>query len=188
MEKKLREELVAYGIRLLDEGLVQGTWGNLSVKLDDYRMLVTPSGIDYRHLTPDDMVIVDINTLENLSEGVATSEKGLHGGIYKMRPEVGAIIHTHSTNCSVFAAARMPLQIMNEEYKKIAGDIIDVSEYALAGTEEITENVLKSLDGRAGSIIANHGMVGVGADLEEAFKVCQTMEAAAGEYIDERYR
>lgn len=104
-EKYLREALVRCGKALVEKGLVQGTWGNISVRLDEKYMLTTPSGLDYMRLTPDDMVKVDIDTLKYEGDKKPTSEKGLHGAIYKNREDIGAVIHTHSKYCSVFAAA-----------------------------------------------------------------------------------
>ena len=104
-EMEVREKLVDYGKRLVATGLVQGTWGNLSMRLDEGHMLVTPSGLDYNRLTPMDMVKVDITTLEYEGNQKPTSEKGLHAEFFRRRPEGGAVIHTHSKFASVFAAA-----------------------------------------------------------------------------------
>ena len=104
MELELREKLVAYGNKLVDEGLVQGTWGNLSIRLDENYMLVTPSGLDYRRLTAADMVKVNLQTLEYEGSLKPTSEKGIHAGIYLRRPDIHAVIHTHSKYCSIFIA------------------------------------------------------------------------------------
>ena len=86
----------------METGLVQGTWGNLSIRLDDKYMLVTPSGLDYTRLTPADMVKVNISTLAYEGSLKPTSEKGLHAEVYKQRPDAGAVIHTHSKYCCVF--------------------------------------------------------------------------------------
>ena len=90
-EWELREKLCEYGKKLVKTGLVQGTWGNLSIKLDDTYMLVTPSGLDYTRLTPADMVKVNISTLEYEGSLKPTSEKGLHAEVYKQRPDAREI-------------------------------------------------------------------------------------------------
>lgn len=95
-----------YGKQLVTSGLVQGTWGNLSVRLDDTYMLVTPSGLDYARLTPADMVKVNMRTLAYEGDLKPTSEKSLHAAIYHNRPDIGGIIHTHAKYCCVYAAAR----------------------------------------------------------------------------------
>ena len=101
MEEKLREMLVEYGKKLVQSGLVQGTWGNISVRIDDTYMLTTPSGIDYIRLKSDDMVKVQIDDMSYEGINKPTSEKELHAAIYKQRPDIGAIIHTHSKYSSV---------------------------------------------------------------------------------------
>ena len=108
-EARLRQMLVDYGNRLVACGLVQGTWGNISVRLDDRYMLATPSGLDYSRLTPEDMVKVDIETLKYEGDLKPTSEKGLHAAVYQRRPEIGAVIHTHAKYCCVFAAANQDM-------------------------------------------------------------------------------
>ena len=187
VERQLREELARYGRMLVSTGLVQGTWGNISVRLDGEHMLCTPSGLDYERLSAGDMVKVNIKDLR--SEGIhkPTSEKSLHAGIYREHPDAGAVIHTHSKYCSIFAASEMPLQV--EDVGKIAklGEIVRVTKYAPAGTNRITRNVIKAIDGAPGCIMAHHGMIAKGKDLAEAMELTELIEAAAREYIDRRW-
>ena len=186
-EKEGREKLVEYGKKLLETGLVQGTWGNLSIRLDDRYMIVSPSGIDYERITPEDIVKVDINTLDFEGENKPTSEKSLHAGVYAVRPDVNAVIHTHSKNCSIFAACHMPLQVEDPELMEWIGEIINISEYGFPGTQQLTENTLKALYSGCGCIMANHGMLCCGADIEDAFEICGLIEKAAESYIDKRW-
>lgn len=165
-ELLLREKLVEYGKKLVETGLVQGTWGNLSARLDKEYMLVTPSGLDYTRLTPDDMVKVEIATLSYEGSLKPTSEKGLHAEVYSRRPEVGGIIHTHSKFASVFAASEKDLS----DEVKLAG-------YGLAGTKALKNNTAKALGDNYGTIMSHHGMLVVGKDLEEAFANCERLEA-----------
>ena len=185
-ELELREQLVKYGNMLVSTGLVQGTWGNLSVMLDRENMLCTPSGLDYGRLTPADIVKVNIRTLKYEGTRKPTSEKGMHAGIYKKYPDANAVIHTHSKYCSVFAAGEMPLQVESREKMAEIGEIIGVSRYALAGTSGITRNAVKAIGGGPGCILSHHGMIAKGRDLEEAFRSVRLIEEAAEEYIDSR--
>lgn len=187
-ERLCREQLVEYGKTLLELGLVQGTWGNMSVRISENYMMTTPSGLDYNTATLQDMVKVDIKTLTYGNGRKPTSEKSLHGGIYELHPEVGAVIHTHSKYCSIFGAAQKLLQVIDEELKKLTGELIYVSEYAVSGTKALTKNAIKALSGRPGCILANHGMIACGKDLEEALAVCIAMESAAAQYIEARYK
>ena len=120
-EQELRQALVDYGNALVACGLVQGTWGNLSVRLDEKYMLTTPSGLDYTRLTADDMVKVNLETLKYEGDKKPTSEKGLHAAIYLNRPEIGAVIHTHAKYSSVFAGTLYFLPKKSISLKPVKG-------------------------------------------------------------------
>ena len=175
-EWELREKLCEYGKKLVATGLVQGTWGNLSIRLDDTYMLVTPSGLDYTRLTPADMVKVNISTLEYEGSLKPTSEKGLHAEVYIQRPDVGAVIHTHSKYCCVFAAAERPMRINDPEMQKIFGTQVELAAYALPGTKKLMKNTVKALGQNFGCIMSHHGMAACGADIETAFDNCVKLE------------
>ena len=196
-EFMLRQMLVDYGKKLVAEDLVQGTWGNLSVRLDETHMLVTPSGIDYMSLSAGDMVKVDINTLEYEGNLKPTSEKGLHAKIYRDRPEISGVIHTHSKYCSVFAAAHKNLPVLDPNYVdgdpdafKVIGtdksadligflDPVRLAKYALPGTKGLIKNTAEAISGNYGAIMSNHGMIACGKDLPETFTNCVRLEALA---------
>ena len=182
MEYKLREAMAEYGRKLVISGLVQGTWGNLSVRLDDRYMLVTPSGLAYERLGPEDMVKVEIQNLSYEGDLKPTSEKGLHAEIYKSRADVKAVIHTHSKYCCVFAAANKAMPVL-EEYSEALGGAVNLAEYALPGTKTLAGNTVKALGGNFGAIMANHGMVACGADIETAFENCIKMEENGRRYL-----
>lgn len=183
-EEDARQQLVEYGNKLVATGLVRGTWGNLSIRLDDKYMLVTPSGLDYTRLTADDMVKVNIETLEYGGSLKPTSEKGLHAIIYRLRPDVGAVIHTHSKYCSIFAAARKPMPIITEEGKAVFGEEVAIAGYGLPGTKSLMKNTAKALGENFGAVMANHGMICCGADIEVAFNNCVLLEECGKTYID----
>lgn len=184
-EQLLREKLVEYGKKLVKSGLVQGTWGNLSIRLDDQYMLVTPSGLDYMRLTPADMVKVNINTLKYEGKLKPTSEKGLHAEIYKRRSDVGAVIHTHSKYCSVFAAAEMPMPVTNEAMQEVFGAEIPLAGYGLPGTKKLMKNTADALGENAGCIMSHHGMVACGENIEKAYENCVNMETCGKEYLEQ---
>lgn len=185
MEENIRQALVEYGKKLVERGLVQGTWGNISIRLDDKNMLVTPSGLDYERLTPGDMVKVDIQTLAHEGENKPTSEKELHAEIYRNRHDVGAIIHTHSKYACVFAAAKCNMPIL-PEYRDVFGEELKVGEYALSGSKALAKNTAAALGRNFGSIMANHGMIACGKDIEVAFENCSKIEENGRKYLMER--
>lgn len=186
-EREIREKLVEYGKKVVESGLVQGTWGNLSVRLDENSMIVTPSGLDYTRLTAEDMVKVDIKTLEYEGDLKPTSEKGIHGGVYAGRPDVGAVIHTHSKYCAIFAAARKDVPVCGEEMEKIFGSKVRLAGYGLPGTKKLWNHTIEALGKNNGCIMANHGMLCVGKTMEEAFENCRRLEDYCRTYIESRY-
>ena len=177
-EETLRAQLVDYGKQLVASGLVQGTWGNLSARLDDTYMLVTPSGLDYARLTPADMVKVNMRTLEYESGLKPTSEKSLHAAIYQNRPDIGGIIHTHSKYCCVYAAARRDLQIPADRQTAFQSPI-KLAPYAPPGSKALTKNTAAAVGDNYGAIMAGHGMIACGRDLTAAFQNCKQLEAIA---------
>jgi L-fuculose-phosphate aldolase len=172
----------------VETGLVQGTWGNLSIRLDNQYMLVTPSGLDYSRLTAEDMVKVDMSTMKHEGGLKPTSEKGLHAAVYKQRPDIGAVVHTHSRCCSIFAAAHADLNLADasDDARAVFGSTVHLAKYAKAGTDKLAKNTVDALGRGMGAIMANHGMIACGADMETAFTNCQLLEKTAGEYIESR--
>lgn len=177
-EETLRAQLVDYGKQLVASGLVQGTWGNLSARLDDTYMLVTPSGLDYARLTPADMVKVNMRTLAYEGGLKPTSEKSLHAAIYQNRPDIGGIIHTHSKYCCVYAAARRDLQIPADRQTAFQSPI-KLAPYAPPGSKSLTKNTAAAVGDNYGAIMAGHGMIACGRDLTAAFQNCKQLEAIA---------
>ena len=177
-EETLRAQLVDYGKQLVASGLVQGTWGNLSARLDDTYMLVTPSGLDYARLTPADMVKVNMRTLVYEGDLKPTSEKSLHAAIYQNRPDIGGIIHTHSKYCCVYAAARRDLPIPADRQTAFQSPI-KLAPYAPPGSKTLTKNTAAAVGDNYGAIMAGHGMIACGRDLTAAFQNCKQLEAIA---------
>ena len=95
------------GVRMLEENLVQGTWGNISIRLDEKHALVTPSGLDYVVMTPDDLPVVDIETLEWTGPRKPTSERKIHAAILRARPEINVVLHSHPTWGATFASTHV---------------------------------------------------------------------------------
>ncbi len=180
-EQKLREQVVEYGKKLVACGLVQGTWGNLSVRLNDSYMLCTPSGRDYEGILPEEIVKVNMETLEYDGDIKPTSEKDFHAGIYQLRPDVHAIIHTHSKFACVFGVCGL-------SFKTTSGDVIECAKYGPSGTGILSKNVQNAIGENKGCLMRNHGMVAVGSDLEDAFRNAASIENAAKARIDEFWK
>jgi len=184
---RISQQIVEGGLRLVREGLVARTWGNISIRLNDTHMLITPSGRTYEDLTPDDIVLVNYHTSEYEGAIKPSSEKELHCEIYRTRREIHAVIHTHQVNASTVAAARREVPPILDDMAQIIGPSVRVARYALPSTRKITKETVRALKGRNAALMANHGAVCVGRDLDEAFVVCQVLEKACRAFIEAEF-
>ncbi|EGW39644.1 class II aldolase/adducin family protein [Desulfosporosinus sp. OT] len=175
-----REKVVEKGIEMLATNLTVGTWGNISCRIpgEDY-FAITPTGMSYDMLVPEDIVVLDLRG--NIINGARkpSIEVPLHLTIYNARQDIQAIVHTHSPYATAMAVARKEIPGVIEDLVQIAGGCVRVNEYALPGTEQLGINTVKAMNGRNAVLLANHGMLGAGRDLVEAFRVCQVVEKSA---------
>jgi L-fuculose-phosphate aldolase len=148
-------------------------------------MVITPSGRKYDELTPNDMVVVNFHTLKYEGHIKPSSELKLHCEIYKTRPHMGAVIHTHQMYASIVAAAQKDVQVYDPEHQKIlGGSVIQAAPYALPNTKKITVETAKSVGTTNAALMSNHGVVCAGKNLEEAFTVARTLEKACELFIE----
>ncbi|MDR3601434.1 MAG: class II aldolase/adducin family protein [Desulfosporosinus sp.] len=175
-----RKKVVEKGFQMLATCLTVGTWGNISCRVPekDY-IAITPTGMSYDMLVPEDIVVLDLKG--NIISGPRqpSIEVPLHLAIYNSRQDVQAIVHTHSAYATAMAVARREIPGAIEDLVQIVGGNVRVNEYALPGTEQLGINTVKAMAGRNAVLLANHGMLGAGRDLEEAFRVCQVVEKSA---------
>ncbi len=182
LEKKVAQDIKDAGVKLLDENLVQGTWGNIAVKLDDKFMLATPSGLDYVMLQPEQMAKVDMETLEWTGTNKATSEKGIHAVLLKGDANVNATIHTHPFYGCILAAMGKSMPVP-EKYREILGNEIPCAKAALPGTKGLVKNVSEAIGNAPACFMAHHGVMVRGKDLEDAFAICRALEDACRDYL-----
>lgn len=178
-----KEQLVEAGKMMLHSGLTVETWGNISLRDPETGLIyLTPSGMPYDTVVPDDMIVMDGEG--NIIEGKRkpTIEYLMHLGIMKNRPDVNAIIHTHPLYSQVFALLHEDIPPVIDEAAQTFGESVRVSEYALPGSREMAENVIKALGNNSACLIANHGAVCVGKELKTAFKTCKVLEMVANIY------
>lgn len=185
-EKRLRQVIKDSGVNLLKENLVQGTWGNTAVRLDDDHMLVTPTGLDYIALKPEDMPVVQISDPSIWKDGLKpTSERKIHAAIMAVRKEVGATIHSHPVYCSVLASARVELPVVNDDMARLVGGTARVGAYGLPGMKKLKEGTVAAMHERNACLMANHGVFCAGKDMDEAFEIIRVMERSCKQYIEE---
>lgn len=174
-----REELLATAKAVVLEGLVVSPWGNLSLRTNKDSFLITPSGVDYNIMHADDLVEIGLNGEIKKGKLKPSSEYHLHLEIYKARNDIKAIVHTHSSYASAFAVARKPLPAVVEDLAQIVGGDVEVAKYAPPGSETLAKNAVTALGKKFAVLLANHGIVGVGRDMEEALRVVRVVEKGA---------
>jgi L-ribulose-5-phosphate 4-epimerase len=177
-----RQAVLEAAQAMLRDGLVVGTSGNVSARCTEDSLAITASGTDYATMTLDDIVVVDFDGEPIVGEAMPSTEMLMHAAIYRARPGVGAVMHTHSAYASGLAVAGQPLLPLIDEIVIHLGGAIEVSEYAFPGTEELGERVVAALGERNAALVRNHGMVGVGKTPADALRACQTTEHSARIY------
>ncbi len=182
--KELREEIIEVCCRLTELGYCIGTWGNVSVRCEE-GLLITPSAIDYSTMSTDDMVVVDWDGRKISGERLPSSEMQLHRLFLLRRPDMGAVVHTHSPYASTCAVANRSIPVTVDDMAQIIGGEVRCSEYAPGGKHiELAEAGWKALgDRNAAVILANHGPVVLGRNLKEATVAAQVLEKAAMLYV-----
>ena len=179
-----RIQVCQSGKRLLQEGLVARTWGNVSVRVSDTHMVITPSGRPYAELNPEDMVVVNFYTLAYEGNIKPSSELKLHCEVYKSRPHIAAVIHTHQMYASIVAAAQRDVVVLDPDHQRILGaSVIKAAPYALPNSKKITFGTEKAIESANAALMANHGCVCIGRNMEDVFAVCKTLEEACMLYI-----
>lgn len=179
----IREEIIYLGKKMVKEGLVASTWGNISGRVGPNQIYITPSGMEYESLEVEDITLIDLNG--NVLEGKRkpSSEFQLHCEIYKAREDVQGIVHTHSKCASAFAVVQKPIPPLIEDMVQVVGGEVSVAQYALPGTKELATNAVWALGSKGAVLLANHGVVGVGYNLQEAYKACLLVEKTAHIYV-----
>lgn len=180
-ETELRSELVRIAKRLDEHGLNRGTSGNLSVRFGE-GMLITPSGMGAEGLGEDDIVFVNMDGAAR-GRWQPSSEWLFHRDIYAQRPEVDAVVHTHSVAATALACLRKDIPPFHYMIALIGGDTIRCAKYATFGTQELSDNALAALQGRKACLLANHGMIAAGADLAEGLRITVEVETLSEMYL-----
>jgi len=179
-----RKLIVDAGLRMLRSDLTVETWGNISAR-DPRTNLVylTPSAMRYDIIREDDIVVVKSDGTVMESSRKPTIEMELHLGIYRARPDINAVVHTHPVYSQVFAVLREDIPPVIDEAAQILGGVVRCAAYALPGSPELAKNCVEAIGekGRA-CLLANHGAVCAGVDMDNAFRVAAVLEMTAHIY------
>lgn len=180
-ELQLRSGLIDICHRMVGSGLTFGTSGNASVRLDEDSLLITPSGVAYDSLQPDDIVRLgfDGNVTGRYEP---SSEWRFHHDILSSRKDIHAVVHTHSTMATALACQRQDIPAFHYMVAVAGGKFIRCSDYAIFGSEELSAHVLEALGERFACLMANHGQIALGDTLESAFMMAGEVETLANMY------
>lgn len=184
--KEEREAIVNYGRKLVTSHLTTGSGGNLSLFNRAVNLLaIKPSGVDYFEMRPEDVVVLtpDGRVVEGIKK--PSSEVNFHLALFQHRPEVNAVVHTHSVYATTIACLNWELPAVHY-LVAYSGDKVPLAAYATFGTKELADNILQAIGSYNACLLANHGLVALGRDLPTAFAVAEEIELVAQIYYQAR--
>lgn len=180
----IREEMIATCQRMNSAELNVGSAGNLSVRVDG-GFLITPSGIAYDKMLPEQIVEMDLDG-HYYGDFIPSSEWRFHWDILKARPDVDVVLHSHATHCAILACCRLDIPPIHYMVAVSGGAVVKCSGYAPFGTQELSVEALAALGARNACLLGNHGVIAVGKTLDGAFGVLSEVENLARIYIGTR--
>ena len=178
---KLREHIIQACHQLEVSGLNRGTSGNISCRDGDH-FLITPSGIPTAQMHPASIVTMNLNG-HVIGDGKPSSEWHFHRDLLRHRPELNAIVHTHSPNATALACLREDLPAFHYMIAIAGGDSIRCAPYALFGTQTLSDYAVAAMKDRKACLLANHGLIAAGRDLDEAMAVAIEIESLCQQYL-----
>ena len=177
----LRASVIAACRELTRRGLTHGTSGNVSVRCDERRFFLSPSGMDYEVLQPDDVPLMDVDG-RWFGRRHPSSEWRFHRDIFKSRHDVGAIVHTHSPQATALACTGRGIPAFHYMVAVAGGCDIRCAAYYGFGTQELSDAALAALRDRKACLLGNHGVIATGADLPSAISLAGEVENLALQY------
>ena len=179
----LRRQIIDSCLRLEELGFFVGTYGNVSVRVEE-GLMVTPSRVDYRSMRAEDMVPVSLEGKVLGGDRLPSSELEVHRHIYLCRADVGAIVHGHSVHATTLSCVHASIPVIVEEQSQVVGGEIRCTCYVPAGRHgELGQEVARTLAQSNAVLVANHGSVSCGRTLEEAILTCRIVERVAQMYL-----
>ena len=182
--EEAKKDVIKAGKILVESGLIARTWGNVSARISDEQFVITPSGLAYETLIPEQIVIVNIADCSYNGNIKPSSEKGIHADTYKLRPEVNFIIHTHQLMASVISIEGKNINIENNEYREILGEVIPCTDYGMSSTKKLRKKVSEAVSNYPDSkafIMKHHGTICMGYNLKNTFDIATILEKIAEE-------
>jgi len=181
-----RKSVCDTAVRMWKAGLVVGSAGNVSARAPgcEAHFVITPSSIAYEQLTPDQVMVIDddgdlLELDDEPLERAPSFETPVHLAVYAARPDVNAIVHTHSKWASARAVARMPIPPVVDEMVVYLGGQVELAEYAASGSDELASHVVEALGPRSAVLLSAHGVLTTGMNLSKAYKNAALVEHIA---------
>ena len=182
-----REDVVKYCKMLITHGLTKGTGGNISIfNREQGLFAISPSGIDYFETEPEDVVVMNLDGQVVDGKRKPSSEHELHRIFYVNRPDINAVVHTHSVYSTVLAVLREELPASSYLVAFAGGPNVRCGDYVSFGTKELAEITLKAMEDRNAALMANHGLITGGKDILNAFNIAEQIEGCAEVYVKAR--
>jgi L-fuculose-phosphate aldolase len=178
-EQELRHKIVRVGRLMFEKGWVAANDGNITVRLDDDRILATPSGVSKGMMRPEDLIVCDMEGRKIRGNRGCTSEIGMHLTVYQMRPDVRAVVHAHPPYATGFAVAGRALDLAVLPEVILGLGSVPLAEYGLPGTPALSAGMLPFIPRYDAMLLANHGAVAYGGDVFQAFFRLDTVEHSA---------
>ncbi len=182
-ELSIRNEIIETCLKMEELGINQGTSGNVSQRFQD-GILITPSGVSYDLLKPEDIVFVPFSSKEDyVGKYPPSSELDFHFDLLKEKPEINCVLHNHSTYATSMAICGMEIPAHHYMVAVAGGHKIPCAEYATFGTSQLSKNIIRTLDGYSACLLANHGVITTGVSLKKALWIAIEVENLAKQYI-----
>jgi L-fuculose-phosphate aldolase len=181
-ENELRAGIVRVAQALDRAGFCPSKSGNVSARSRN-GLLITPSGLPYAGMQPADIVELDLAGKPRAGARKPSSEWPFHTTIYKARPDAQAIVHTHSPMATALSCARKGIPAFHYMIALCGGPDLRCAPYATFGTQELAENAVRALEGRKAVLLANHGVIAIGATLDGAHTIAAEVENLATQYL-----
>ena len=180
-DESARQAVIATAIEMNRLGLNQGTSGNVSCRAPG-GLLITPSGRRYDRLGPAEIVHIGFDGSVLAGDLKPSTEWQIHADLLQARPEIGAVVHCHAMFCTALSCVRKAIPAFHYMVAVAGGDTIRCADYATFGTAALSQTALEALEGRRACLLANHGMVALGGDLDEALALAVEVETLAAQY------
>ena len=183
--QEAKELVVRAGKEVVASGLIARTWGNISCRISDTQFVITPSGRAYETLTPEEIVLVNVADCTYDGDIKPSSEKGIYAEVYKLRPEVNFVIHTHQITASVVSALGLDINNIAKKSAEVIGSNVPVGSYGLPGTGKLRKGVIEAVmrsDSKA-VIMAHHGALCMGENYDDPFQVARELEPVCHDFV-----